>query len=130
MKRIIATSVIGALVLTAPLAFALDKVAVDSSAKEPAKSAVAPEVKKPEAVKTVTAPAKSEAGNAPAKDQKATKEIPAGGGKAAPVESKPLVESKAAGKDVKHGIAAEAKKPTETKPVSASKAPESQVKAN
>lgn len=130
MKRIIATSVIGALVLTAPLAFALDKAAVDSSAKEPAKAAVVTEVKKPEAVKTVTPPATTETVKTPAKDHKATKEVPAGGGKAAPMETKPVTESKAAGKDVKNGIAAEAKKPTEAKPVSTSKTPESQVKVN
>jgi len=130
MKRILVTGVIGALVLTAPLAFALDNAAVDSSAKQPAKSAVAPEVKKSEAVKTVTAPAKSETDKVAGKDQKATKEMPAVGGKAVPLETKPAADSKTSGKAAKHGVAAEAKSPTEAKPVSTSKAPESQVKIN
>jgi hypothetical protein len=145
MKRILATSVIGALMLTAPLAFALDKVAVDSPAKEPAKSVVAPEVKKPEAVKTVTAPAKSEAVKANATDEKAAKDMSSVNATKAPADTKApeatkatrdpantkaAADSKTAEKDVKHGIAAEAKKTTEAKPLSTSKAPETQVKAN
>jgi len=52
MKRIIATSVMGAFLLTAPAVFASDKAPVDASAKGSVKTEAAPVVKKPETAAT------------------------------------------------------------------------------
>lgn len=53
MKRIIATSVMGAFLLTAPAVFASDKAPLDTPAKGSVKSEAAPVVKKPEAAAVV-----------------------------------------------------------------------------
>lgn len=52
MNRIIATSVMGAFLLTAPVVFASDKAPVDASAKGSVKTEAAPVVKKPETAAT------------------------------------------------------------------------------
>lgn len=71
MKRIIATSVMGAFLLAAPAVFASDKAPVDASAKGSVKTEAAPVVKKSETAATavpsaalkqdVAAPAKADA---------------------------------------------------------------------
>lgn len=61
MKRIIATSVMGAFLLTAPAVFASDKAPVDASAKGSVKTEAAPVVKKPETAATATTPVPSAA---------------------------------------------------------------------
>jgi len=61
MKRIIATSVMGAFLLTAPAVFASDKAPVDASAKGSVKTEAAPVVKKPETAATAAIPVPSAA---------------------------------------------------------------------
>jgi hypothetical protein len=61
MKRIIATSVMGAFLLAAPAVFASDKAPVDASAKGSVKTEAAPVVKKPEAATTAATPLPSAA---------------------------------------------------------------------
>lgn len=61
MKRIIATSVMGAFLLTAPAVFASDKAPVDASAKGSVKTEAAPVVRKPETATTAATPVPSAA---------------------------------------------------------------------
>ena len=112
MKRIVATSVMGAFLLSAPLAFALDKVPADPIAKEPAKTETAPMAKKvepakaeatllakkAEADKAVTPPAADKTDDSKALSAKQT---PALKGQAAPLEVKAAKDSKATAKVVK-----------------------------
>lgn len=61
MKRIIATSVMGAFLLAAPAVFASDKAPVDASAKGSVKTEAAPVVKKSETGTTAATPVPSAA---------------------------------------------------------------------
>jgi hypothetical protein len=108
MKRIIAASVMGAVLFGAPLAFAAEKAAQDASGASPAKTQAATPVKKdgataPLDVKTPPAvkpapesakDAKAPAGNA--KDAKAVKPAPATSGTEPSVKPAALAPAKAA----------------------------------
>lgn len=115
MKRVVVSTVMGAFLLTAPVAFAFDKAASDTAAKEPAKTEIAPRAKQPEAVKPAPQiPVKTETA-APAAKTVSPLESKA------PSETKAVKDSKKVHKAVKRKAAPEASK-SAAEPSIASKA--------